>query len=86
MAMPLPELMQALASGDPAAQIAHFHTLFNIASTLLLFPFGGALARLSERLLPDEKRRRPRRNRRLRPEKGICNMRTSHKTEAPTFR
>ena len=86
MAMPLPELMQALAPGDPAAQIAHFHTLFNIASTLLLFPFGGALARLSERLLPEEKRRRPRRNCRLRPKNGICNMRTSHKTEAPTFR
>ena len=86
MAMPLAELMQALAPGDPAAQIAHFHTLFNMASTLLLFPFGGALARLSERLLPDEKRRRPRRNRRLRPEKGICNMRTPHNTEAPTFR
>ncbi len=56
MVIPLRAFVESLAPGDPAAQIAHMHTLFNVASTLLLFPFGGALARLAERILPEEKR------------------------------
>jgi len=45
-------------SGSKAAEIANLHTLFNVGTTLLLFPVGKYLARLSEKILPiteDEK-------------------------------
>lgn len=38
--------------GNPERQIAHFHTLFNIAITVLFFPFLPWIARLFERLFP----------------------------------
>lgn len=34
--------------------ISVFHTIFNVANTLLLFPFANLLVRLSERLVPGE--------------------------------
>ena len=37
---------------NPAAQIANAHTIFNIATTLLLIPFGYKLAKLPEMVLP----------------------------------
>lgn len=37
-----------------SAQIANMHTLFNITTTLLLLPFGGLLATLSEKILPEK--------------------------------
>jgi phosphate:Na+ symporter len=37
-----------------ARQIANFHLLFNICIAILFFPLIGAMARLAERLLPDE--------------------------------
>ena len=38
---------------SPMAQLAAMHVLFNLATTILLIPFGGALARLATRILPD---------------------------------
>lgn len=37
---------------NPAAQIAHTHTIFNVISTLIFLPFGHYLAKLAETLLP----------------------------------
>ena len=39
-------------TANPAAQIANTHTIFNIATTLLLIPFGYKLAKLPEMVLP----------------------------------
>jgi len=49
LAAPLIELL----SGDPAHQIANFHSLFNLVMALAAVWFVGPLARLLERWLPD---------------------------------
>ena len=49
---PLVPFMQSLTD-NPAAQIANMHTLFNVVTTLLLLPCGGALVKLAMRVLPD---------------------------------
>ena len=38
---------------DPMAQIAVMHVIFNLATTILLLPFGSHLAKLASRILPD---------------------------------
>ena len=38
-----------------SVEISIFHTIFNIANTLVMFPFGNALVKLSEKLIPDGK-------------------------------
>ena len=43
---------EKLAAETPR-QIANAHTIFNIANTLLLLPFGALFARLVEKLVPD---------------------------------
>ncbi len=50
---PFISLMEATNPGNPAGQIANMHTIFNIATTVILIPFGTLLARLAESLLPD---------------------------------
>lgn len=55
LTLPLTAWVASTASGNPAAQIANMHTLFNIVTTLLLLPFGEYLAILAERILPDRK-------------------------------
>ena len=52
---PLTEFMVGLTPGNPAAQIANMHTLFNIVTTVLLLPFGNGLVSLAMRVLPDRK-------------------------------
>lgn len=52
MVTPLTALIEAAVPG-PMAQIAAMHVIFNLATTILLIPFGGALARLATRILPD---------------------------------
>lgn len=39
--------------GNPAGQIANMHTIFNIATTVVLIPFGTVLAYIAEKVLPD---------------------------------
>lgn len=49
---PLTSLVESLTPGNATAQIANMHTIFNIATTLLLLPFGTLLAKLAEKILP----------------------------------
>lgn len=51
--------MMSLTPGNPSAQIANTHTLFNIVTTLLLLPFGTYLAKLSTILLPEKESDEP---------------------------
>ena len=51
---PIEHLVEAVTPGNPAAQIANMHTLFNIVTTLLLLPFGAYLASLAELILKDK--------------------------------
>ena len=53
--LPFTKWMTELAPGDPVAQIANVHTIFNITTTILLLPFGTQLARLATWILPDGK-------------------------------
>ena len=53
--LPFVDWMTELAPGDPVAQIANVHTIFNITTTVLLLPFGTQLARLATWILPDGK-------------------------------
>ena len=52
MVFPLTEFIAALVH-EPMAQIAVMHVFFNLATTIILFPFGDALAGLAARILPD---------------------------------
>ena len=54
LVFPLADWIVPLAPNNPSAQIAHTHTLFNIATTLLLLPFGTLLAKAANRILPDK--------------------------------
>lgn len=48
--------IEAMKPGDPVAQIANAHTVFNIVTTLLLLPFGTHMANIAVRILPDSKK------------------------------
>ena len=48
--------IEAMTPGDPVAQIANAHTVFNIVTTLLLLPFGTYMADIAVRILPDSKK------------------------------
>ncbi len=54
MFTPLTSLVSGWTPDNPSAQIANMHTLFNIVTTLLLMPFGGYLAKLATRILPEK--------------------------------
>ncbi len=53
MVTPFVDWMIATNPSNPAAQIANVHTIFNIATTVLLFPFGNLLVKFAKKLLPD---------------------------------
>ncbi|MGN0479418.1 MAG: Na/Pi cotransporter family protein, partial [Hominenteromicrobium sp.] len=53
MFTPLTALVESMLPNSPAGQIAAMHTIFNIATTLLLLPFGTQLANIAEHILPD---------------------------------
>ncbi len=53
---PYVELIESMTPGDPVAQIANAHTVFNIVTTLLLLPFGTYLAKAAVHILPDSKK------------------------------
>lgn len=52
--LPVISWVESLTPSNPMAQIANMHTIFNIVTTLLLFPFGKSLAHLSKIILPGE--------------------------------
>lgn len=53
--LPLADWIAQFTPANPAAQIANFHTLFNVVTTLVLLPLGSGLAALAVKLLPQEK-------------------------------
>ena len=53
ISFPLADYVASLTPGKVPAQIANMHTLFNIATTLLLIPFGTYLAKFAQKVLPD---------------------------------
>jgi len=50
---PFVAFMETIAI-DPVKQIANMHTTFNIATTLLLLPFGTILAKIATKILPEK--------------------------------
>lgn len=52
---PLTNVIEGFTPGNPAAQIANMHTLFNVVTTLLMLPFGTYLAKLATKILPEKK-------------------------------
>lgn len=56
MITPYVTLIESITPGDPVAQIANAHTIFNIVTTLILLPFGNYMARAAVRILPDSKK------------------------------
>lgn len=56
MVTPYVSFIESLTPGNPVAQIANAHTVFNIATTLLLLPFGSLLADVAVHILPDSKK------------------------------
>ncbi len=55
LVLPVTEWVGGITPADPAKQIANMHTIFNIATTVMLLPFGELLANLAENILPDGK-------------------------------
>ena len=53
IATPLTSLVQSITPDNPASQIANMHTLFNVATTIILIPFGTQLAKLATLILKD---------------------------------
>lgn len=53
LSIPIADVVAATAVGRPKAQIANMHTVFNIATTVMLIPFGTLLAKAATIILPD---------------------------------
>lgn len=51
---PFTDFVVGLTPGNPVAQIANVHTIFNISTTLILLPFGTLLEKIAIALLPDK--------------------------------
>ena len=56
MTTPYVHLIESITPGDPVAQIANAHTIFNIVTTLILLPFGTKMADIAVKILPDSKK------------------------------
>ena len=55
LTLPIADIVAAFTPGKPASQIANMHTMFNVATSLLLIPFGTYLAKAATKILPDSK-------------------------------
>lgn len=51
--IPVTDWVKSISPDLPASQIANMHTVFNVATTLILIPFGNYLAKFAEKILPD---------------------------------
>lgn len=51
------EFMKTVSGASIERQIANFHTLFNLLTTLILVPFTGALVKLATKIIPERKTR-----------------------------
>ena len=47
-------MVESITPNNVAAQIANVHTIFNVATTLLLLPIGTKLVDLAKMILPDD--------------------------------
>lgn len=56
MITPYVTFIESITPGDPVAQIANAHTIFNIVTTLILLPFGNYMARAAVKILPDSQK------------------------------
>ena len=54
MLFPFAQLVESITPNNVAAQIANVHTIFNVATTLLLLPIGTKLVDLAKMILPDD--------------------------------
>ncbi len=52
--LPFSDWMEHLAPGQPARQIANVHTIFNVATSLVLLPFGGLLVKIAGMVVPEQ--------------------------------
>ena len=53
LVLPIADIVGSWTVGRPAAQLANMHTVFNIATTVILVPFGTLLAKAATMILPD---------------------------------
>lgn len=54
MTLPLTSFVESLTPTNPSAQIANMHTIFNIATTLMLLPFSEWLTKAAMYILPEK--------------------------------
>ena len=45
--------MVSITPDNPVQQIANVHTVFNIVTTVVLLPFGGAMVALTKKIIPE---------------------------------
>ncbi len=55
LVLPITSWVSDLIGGNVSQQIANMHTIFNITTTAVLLPFGNCLAKIAERILPENK-------------------------------
>ena len=53
LSFPIADFVAAFTPDRPAAQLANMHTTFNIATSVLLIPFGTLMAKAAYKILPD---------------------------------
>ena len=53
--LPITEWVRALSPNDVARQLANIHLVFNLASTIILLPFGQYIVKLVKLIVPDKK-------------------------------
>ena len=54
-ALPIADWVRALSPNDVARQFANMHLVFNLASTVILLPFGKLIVKLVKLMVPDKK-------------------------------
>ena len=54
-ALPVADWVRALSPNDVARQLANIHLVFNLASTIILLPFGKFIVKLVKLMVPDKK-------------------------------
>ena len=52
--LPVAEWVRALSPNDVARQFANMHLVFNVASTIILLPFGSLIVKLVKLMVPDK--------------------------------
>ena len=52
--LPVADWVRALSPNDVARQFANMHLVFNLASTIILLPFGGLIVKLVKFMVPDK--------------------------------